>query len=79
MSKMGLEDEWHDYVDCCDALDVKPNLRRFIRYNELYFLEPPIPNIIGLGVLFLGTLATIAYGYFHGNMHLITTLKNARG
>ncbi len=42
-------------------------------------LEPPIPNIIGLGVLFLGTLATIAYGYFHGNMHLITTLKNARG
>ena len=62
MSKMGLEDEWHDYVDCCDALDVKPNLRRFISLQNST-LEPPIPNIIGLGVL-LGHTATIAYGCF---------------
>ena len=39
--------------------------------------EPPIPNLIMLGVLLLATLATIVAGYFHGNMHLITTLKNA--
>ena len=40
-------------------------------------MKPPIPNLIGLGVLLLMTLATIAGGYFHGNMHLLTTLKNA--
>ena len=40
-------------------------------------LEPPVPNVIMLGVLFLLTIATIIAGYFHGNMHLLTTLKNA--
>jgi len=30
-----------------------------------------------LGVLFLLTIATIVAGYVHGNMHLITVLKNA--
>lgn len=39
--------------------------------------KPPIPNVIMLGVLFLLTIATIIAGYFHGNMHLITVLKNA--
>ena len=40
-------------------------------------LKPPIPNLIGLGVLFIATLLTIYAGYVHGNMHLLTTLKNA--
>ena len=40
-------------------------------------LKPPIPNLIGLGVLFILTLITIYAGYVHGNMHLLTTLKNA--
>lgn len=40
-------------------------------------LTPPIPNVIGLGVLFLITIGTIIAGYFHGKMHLITVLKNA--
>jgi hypothetical protein len=40
-------------------------------------LEPPIPNLIMLGVFFVATLATIYAGYIHGNMHLLTTLKNA--
>ena len=40
-------------------------------------MKPPIPNVIALGTLLLLTLATIAAGYFHGNMHLLTTLKNA--
>ena len=40
-------------------------------------LDPPIPNVIMLGVLFLLTIATIVAGYVHGNMHLLTTLKNA--
>ena len=40
-------------------------------------LDPPVPNVIMLGVLFLLTIATIVAGYVHGNMHLITVLKNA--
>ena len=40
-------------------------------------LEPPIPQIIGLGVLFFSSIGVIVLGYFHGNMHLLTTLKNA--
>ena len=40
-------------------------------------MKPPVPNVIALGVLFLATIATIVAGYFHGNMHLLTTLKNA--
>jgi len=39
--------------------------------------KPPVPQLISLGVLFVATLATIAAGYFHGNMHLLTVLKNA--
>ena len=40
-------------------------------------MKPPIPNVIMLGVLFALTIATIVAGYFRGNMHLLTTLKNA--
>jgi hypothetical protein len=40
-------------------------------------LTPPVPQLIGLGVLLLCTLGTIAAGYFHGKMHLLTVLKNA--
>jgi len=35
------------------------------------------PHVISLVTLFLVTLITIYAGYIHGNMHLITTLKNA--
>ena len=45
--------------------------------EEPQTLEPPVPQLIGLGILFIATLATIAAGYFHGKMHLITTLQNA--
>jgi len=41
-------------------------------------MKPPIPNLISLGFVFLATIATIVAGYFHGNMHLLTVLKNAR-
>jgi hypothetical protein len=44
--------------------------------NVTNTLEPPVPNIIMLGVLFLLTLVTIYAGYIHGNMHLLTTLKD---
>jgi len=40
-------------------------------------LEPPVPNILALVALFIITLLTIYAGYVHGNMHLITVLKNA--
>ena len=35
-----------------------------------------IPIMMLLGVI-AATLSVIVAGYFHGNMHLITTLKNA--
>jgi len=39
-------------------------------------MKPPIPNLIGLGVLLLATLATIAAGYIHGNMHIEAVWKS---
>ena len=38
--------------------------------------DPTIPILMFLGVI-VATLSVIVAGYFHGNMHLITTLKNA--
>ena len=37
----------------------------------------PLPNLLVLATLILLTLLTIYAGYLHGNMHLLTTLKNA--
>jgi hypothetical protein len=34
------------------------------------------PVLMFLGVI-VATLCVIVAGYFHGNMHLLTTLKNA--
>ena len=31
-----LTEEWESYLDCCNSLEVEPNKRRFLRYNELY-------------------------------------------
>ena len=39
--------------------------------------DPIVPVLMLLGVI-LATLSVIVLGYIHGNMHLITTLKNAR-
>ena len=41
-------------------------------------LPSPLPNLIALLLLIILTLATIALGYIKGNMHLLTTLKNAK-
>jgi len=41
-------------------------------------LPTPLPNIMMLGAVLLATLGTIVLGYFKGNMHLLTVLKNAR-
>jgi len=38
--------------------------------------NPIVPTLMFLGVI-VATLSVIVAGYFHGNMHLITTLKNA--
>ena len=37
----------------------------------------PLPNILMLVLLFLSTIGIIIAGYIHGNMHLLTVLKNA--
>ena len=39
--------------------------------------DPIIPSLMFLGVI-LATLGVIVLGYFKGNMHLLTTLKNAK-
>ena len=39
--------------------------------------DPIIPSLMFLGVI-LATLCVIVLGYFKGNMHLLTTLKNAK-
>jgi len=38
--------------------------------------NPIVPTLMFLGVI-AATLSVIVAGYFHGNMHLLTTLKNA--
>ena len=38
--------------------------------------NPIVPSLMFLGVI-AATLSVIVAGYFKGNMHLITTLKNA--
>ena len=38
--------------------------------------NPIVPTLMFLGVI-VATLSVIVAGYFHGHMHLITTLKNA--
>ena len=38
--------------------------------------NPIVPTLMFLGVI-VATLSVIVAGYFHGHMHLLTTLKNA--
>ena len=38
--------------------------------------NPIVPTLMFLGVI-VATLGVIVAGYFHGHMHLLTTLKNA--
>ena len=28
--------EWLSYLECCESLNVKPSLNRFLRYNSYY-------------------------------------------
>jgi len=39
-------------------------------------MKPPIPNVLMLVALLLLTIATIAAGYFHGNMHIEAVWKS---
>ena len=39
--------------------------------------NPTVPLVLSLVACFVFALGIIIAGYFHGNMHLITTLKNA--
>tara|TARA_A100001037_G_C14709473_1_gene439729 strand:+ start:306 stop:440 length:135 start_codon:yes stop_codon:yes gene_type:complete len=41
--------------------------------------DNPTCLVISFVVVILTTIAIIVAGYIHGNMHLITTLKNAHG
>lgn len=31
-----LKDEWKSYLDVCESFGIEPNVRRFLRYNELF-------------------------------------------
>jgi hypothetical protein len=39
--------------------------------------NPTVPLVLSLVACFLFGIAIIVAGYFKGNMHLLTTLKNA--
>jgi hypothetical protein len=41
-------------------------------------LKPPVANVSSLVLLGVLTLDIIYAGYVHGNMDLLTTLKNAK-
>ena len=49
-----------------------------INSEKVVTLSTPLPNIIMLGITLLAILGIIVLGYLKGNMHLLTTLKNAR-
>jgi|TARA_B100000902_G_scaffold339892_1_gene342371 Tfp pilus assembly protein PilO len=40
--------------------------------------KTPWANVISFVFVLLVTFSVVVLGYFHGNMHLLTTLKNAR-
>ena len=41
------------------------------------YTNETVPLILSLVGCFLFAITIIVAGYFHGNMHLLTTLKNA--
>ena len=41
-------------------------------------LTPPVPNVIMLVLLFLATIAIIAAGYIHGDMHFAKVLEHLK-
>ena len=40
--------------------------------------NPTVPLVLSLVACFLFGITIIVAGYFHGHMHLLETLKNAR-
>jgi hypothetical protein len=58
--------------------NTEPNTSNDTNSEKEVTLSTPLPNVVSLVLLFLSTLAIIYAGYIHGNMHLITTLKNAK-
>ena len=64
-----------------DGIEPKPSTTKdeeleSISSNTTLPKDPIVPSLMFLGVI-AATLSVIVAGYFHGNMHLITTLKNA--
>ena len=40
--------------------------------------KKPWGGVVSFVFVVLATIGFVVLGYFHGNMHLLTTLKNAR-
>jgi len=57
--------------------NTEPNTSNDINSEKEVTLSTPLPNILMLVLLFLSTIGIIIAGYIHGNMHLLTVLKNA--
>ena len=55
---------------------IDTNLKKEVTLSTTLPKDPIIPSLMFLGVIFC-TLCVIVLGYIHGNMHLLTTLKNA--
>jgi|TARA_A100001388_G_C28515253_1_gene378286 hypothetical protein len=65
-----------------DGIDQKPLTTQEEEQSDIQSkstlpTDPIVPSLMFLGVI-LATLSIIVLGYFHGNMHLLTTLKNAK-
>ena len=57
--------------------NTEPNTSNDTNSEKEVTLSTPLPNILMLVLLFLSTIGIIIAGYIHGNMHLLTVLKNA--
>ena len=58
--------------------NTEPNTYKDTNSEKEVTSSTPLPNILMLVLLFLSTIGIIYAGYIHGNMHLLTTLKNAK-
>ena len=62
-----------------NVMSTENNTSNDINSEKENINSTPLYNVLSLVLLFLATLAIIHFGYVHGNMHLLTTLKNTHG
>ena len=73
--------EWEETPEMREALErLHQNIRELEKKNAPDYgvgNNPTVPLVLSLVACFLFGIGIIIAGYFKGNMHLLTTLKNA--